>query len=162
MFASLTSYLSNLLEHITTQGLTAAAALAAAFLGPIAAIVVGRRQVRATVLSVNRQAWINALREDVAEVLEKRIEHSQLFRPHLAEGLICTDPTKADEIMERIRFLGYRIQLRLNPGETEHDGLVHLLKKAPAPPSNPNLTAEIVAATQAILRKEWKRAAKAK
>jgi hypothetical protein len=79
-------------EHVTTQGLTAAAALAAAFLGPIATIFIGRRQVRGNVLSVYRQTWINALRDDVAELMEKRIELSQLFHPN-PDGvhIYCSD-----------------------------------------------------------------------
>jgi hypothetical protein len=64
--------------------------------------------------------------------------------------------------MERIRYLGYRIELRLRPGEEDHDRLIALLAKAPAPPLNPKLTAEIKDATRAILSKEWKLAAKTK
>ncbi|SRR6266404_267062 len=123
-----------MLEQVTTQGLTAAAALAAAFLGPMATIIIGRRQIRANVLSLNRQTWISALREDIVELMEKRIEVSQLFVIHPVEGeIICTDDKKSDELMERIRLLGYRIQLRLRPGDTDHDRLVKILREAPAP-----------------------------
>ena len=74
----------------TTQGLTAAAALAAAILGPITTIIIGRRQIRAMVLPTNRQTWINALREDIAELIEERIEWSELFRPHPnGRGILC-------------------------------------------------------------------------
>jgi predicted RNase H-like nuclease (RuvC/YqgF family) len=150
-------------EHVTTQGLTAAAALAAAFLGPIATIIVGLRQVRGNVLSVHRQAWINALREDVVELMEKRIEFSQLIHPHPdGTNIICSDQQKANEIIERIRYLGYRIELRLRPNDEQHDRLIALLAKAPAPPLNPQLNAEIKEATRAILSQEWKLAAKAK
>jgi hypothetical protein len=144
MFASLPSWFLALVEKFTTQGLTAAAALAAASLGPIATIVIGRRQVRANVVSVNRQAWINALREDVAELMEKRIEWALLFAPH-ADGqyIICLDEGKSNEIFERIRFLGYRIELRLHPGEPKHDKLIALLEQTPAPRANEKLTAEI-------------------
>ena len=71
-----------MLEQVTTQGLTAAAALASAFLGPMATIIIGRRHIRANVLSINRQTWIGALREDIVELMEKRIEYSQLYEPH--------------------------------------------------------------------------------
>lgn len=158
----ITSWLSPLLDHVTTQGLTAAAALTAAFFGPIATIFIGRLQVRANVLSVNRHAWITALREDVCEVMEKRVELSQLFGTTTQGLLICTDPAKEDELMQRIRFLVYRIELRLHPGEPEHDSLVKLLQQAPAPPNNAQLNADIKTVTQEILRKEWKKAAKSK
>jgi hypothetical protein len=76
-----------MLEQVTTQGLTAAAALASTFLGPMATIIIGRRQTRANVLSMNRQTWISALREDIVELMEKRIEFSQLFQIHRFKAL---------------------------------------------------------------------------
>lgn len=162
MLMFITSRFASLLDHVTAQGLTAFAALAAAFLGPISVLIIGRLQVRASVRSVNRHSWITALREDVCEVMEKRIEFSQLFIATDKGGIICTNQAKADELVQRIRFLGYRIELRLHPGEPDHDSLIGLLQQAPAPPNNPQLTADIKAATQKILRKEWKKAAKAK
>ena len=160
---SLPSWLPALVGQFTTQGLTAAAALAAAFLGPIATIIVGRRQIRANVVSANRQLWINALREDVAEFMEKEIQWKLLFSPHKdGQKVIVEDQAKADEIMERIRFLSYRIELRLHPGEKDHDKLIKLLDEAPTPPRIESLTAEIKTVTQGILRREWKRAARAR
>jgi hypothetical protein len=64
--------------------------------------------------------------------------------------------------MERIRSLGYRIQLRLRPGDKDHDRLVEILREAPAPPNLPKQTADIMEATQAIVRKEWNLITKAK
>ena len=163
MFSSLPPWLLALVAQITAQGLTAAAALVAAFLGPIATIIVGRRQVRASVVSANRQMWINALREDVAEFMEKEIEWGQLFGPHQdGQSVICRDQVKAYEIMERLRFLTYRIELRLHPGERDHDKLIKLLNEAPTPPRIETLTADIKTVTQGILRREWKRAARAR
>jgi hypothetical protein len=153
-------WLSPLLDHITTQGLTAAAALAAAFFGPLATIVIGRLQFRANARSANRHAWITALREDVCEIMEKRIQISQLYGFDSVGNLVCMNPSKEDELIQRIRFLGFRIELRLHPSEPKHDELVELLKEAPIPQDNARLNAEIKAVTQAILRKEWKKAAK--
>ncbi|HYB92861.1 MAG TPA: hypothetical protein VED00_01810, partial [archaeon] len=70
------------------------------------------------------------------------------------------DPAKSDELAERIRFLNFRIELRLHPHEPKHDSLIALLQQAPAPPLNSQLNADIKAATYEILREEWKRAAK--
>ena len=64
--------------------------------------------------------------------------------------------------MERIRLLAYRIQLRLRPGDKHHDRLLEVLREAPAPPNLPKQTADIMEATHAILRKEWKLITKAK
>ena len=114
-------------------------------------------------VSANRQMWINALREDVAEFMEKEIEWRLLFVAHQdGQSVICKDQAKADEIMERIRFLTYRIELRLHPGERDHDTLINLIAEPPTPPRIETLTAEIKAVTQGILRREWKRAARAR
>lgn len=151
-----------MLEQVTTQGLTAAAALASAFLGPMATIIIGRRQIRANVLSMNCQTWIGALREDIAELMAKRIELSELYQIQPGQGVIYTDAKTSDEIMERIRLVTYRIELRLRPGDKDHDRLVQVLHEAPAPPNLPKQTAELMEATQAIIRKEWNLITKAK
>lgn len=156
-------YISQLVDHATPQAITAAAALAAAILGPTATIIIGRLQVRASVRSANRHAWITALREDVAELMEKRIQFGKLFAVDGNSGsLVITDQVKSADLAERLRFLAFRIELRLHPGEREHDTLIALIHEAPIPgPISTKLTAEIKVATQAILRKEWKKAANA-
>jgi hypothetical protein len=165
MLTFLTSWLSPFFNQITThsQGLTTVAALMAAIFGPIAAVYIGRRQVNATVRSTNRVAWITALREDICEIMEKRVEVADLIHslPE-SEGPIFYDPKKGNELLERIRFLTYRIELRLYREDPLHASLIGLLQQAPAPPINAKLNADIKTATQDILRKEWKKAAKAK
>ena len=64
--------------------------------------------------------------------------------------------------MERVRLLGNRIQLRLRPGDKEHDRLVEVLREAPAPLDRSKQTADIIEATQAILAREWNLITKAK
>ena len=49
--------------------IAAATALVAVVLGPIVSVYVVRRQIRATVVSTNRQAWINDLRNTIADWL---------------------------------------------------------------------------------------------
>jgi len=93
--------------------------------------------------------------------LEKRIEWASLFTPHPdGKTLVCSDQGKSHEVMERIRFLVYRIELRLHPNREKHAKLIDLLKQVPAPPDNKKLSSEIMAVTQAILSEEWNRAAR--
>lgn len=162
MLSTILSWLSQVLDKVTTQGLTAAAALAGAIVGPVVAFVIGKRQIRASIVSASRQVWINNLRNDVTELMLLRIEFSALFLPAAdGENIICTDQGKADSLVDRIRFLLFKIELSLNPEEALHQKLVELLGKAPAPPLNKDLNAEILRTTQNILRAEWKRTASA-
>jgi len=152
-----------MVDATTAQIITAAAALAAVIVGPATTLIVGFRQVRANTLSVYRQTWINALREDVAELMEKRMQWSQLFHPHSGGvAVVCTDEEKAGEIGERVRYLGYKVQLRLRAGEQQHDRLIALLQQAPLPPLNQELNTKIMDATREILNQEWEIAASAR
>ena len=45
---------------------SAATALVASFAGPVITLHIGRLQIRASVLSVNRQKWIDSFRDAVA------------------------------------------------------------------------------------------------
>ena len=58
----------------TDAGITAIAAiltaLAAVIVAPVVSFFTTRRQIRANVVSVNRQAWIDKLRDELAELFE--------------------------------------------------------------------------------------------
>lgn len=46
-----------------------AVSLITAIIGPMVALYVMRRQIRATVVSTNRQKWIDSLRDTIAELM---------------------------------------------------------------------------------------------
>jgi hypothetical protein len=50
--------------------ISAIVALTATILTPLASFWITRQQIRATLVSANRQAWINALRDDLSELFE--------------------------------------------------------------------------------------------
>jgi hypothetical protein len=54
-------------------------ALAAVVFAPIVSIYVAKRQIRASVVSVNRQAWINRLRDELVFSFVKYA----WYRPHM-------------------------------------------------------------------------------
>ena len=98
-----------------------------------AGLVSADKQIRAGLLSANkqivapmRQAWINALREKVADVLS-------------TSWWYCVsgeDPTGPDNdglagsrVEKRLRFVIQEIELMLNLGEPDHVNLLELLNK---------------------------------
>src|SRR6266566_8149872 len=62
----------------TTAIISAATALIAVVVAPISAYLIAKRQITATVVSTNRQAWINQLRDHLSQL------HSLLFRLPMA------------------------------------------------------------------------------
>jgi hypothetical protein len=55
------------MDVLTITFVTASTALISAVTGPLVSYIVARRQIRASVISNNRERWIEALRDSVAE-----------------------------------------------------------------------------------------------
>jgi hypothetical protein len=90
-----------------TQWLSLAIALLAIIVGPAIQISIAKRQIRATVLSANRQQWLNSLREQVAEY------NSVLYKTTLTYSTI-TEKEKR-ELHSRAVLLSSKIQMFINP-----------------------------------------------
>ena len=146
----------------TVALVSAITALCAVLLGPLVALWSARRQSHVAVLAANRQAWINTLRELIAECMSI----SGLI--HLADW---SQRPQGDfeEKMERLSFLISKIRLMINPKEEDHQRLVQLLseimkslreRKANAPKNaaaGAKAVQELVPLSQAILKREWER-----
>jgi hypothetical protein len=59
--------------HWMSQHVVAVIALVAVFVGPFVSILVARRQIKASLVSANRQAWIKELRSTLADCIGKQI-----------------------------------------------------------------------------------------
>jgi hypothetical protein len=140
--------------------IAAMAAVASAVVSTITILVtsfvslaIARRQIRASVLSNNRQAWINALRDDLSELFEL-LDWLHLLRPGTYTG---TEGYKfVDERRSRIRMLKYRIPLRLNP--TEPDNMELLRKIDDLDNAQEHFEAKMVDTvklSQSVLKREW-------
>jgi hypothetical protein len=130
-----------------------ATALAATLISPFVSIYVARRQIRATLVSANRQAWINALRDDLSEVFEILTD----VRPaRLSEE----EKIKYADKLSRARLLITRIRLRLNPQEEPSKALdaliVHLFEISLPMEFNDEL-GRAISKSQEILKAEWRR-----
>jgi hypothetical protein len=125
---------------------------------------IAERNVRADVISANRQDWINALRTEIAHALKDL----RLIRTQFAH----LDNAQRREILSDFTFRQNMIHLLINPRESDHQRLCKTLSSAlhslaTAKP-DPDETAkkfdafgdEIVAISQEILKREWERVKK--
>ncbi|MBV8977393.1 MAG: hypothetical protein JOZ13_08430 [Alphaproteobacteria bacterium] len=116
------------------------------------------RQIFASVRSTNRQAWINALREDVASYLNA----SQRMAWLRAHGIAPQDGNELDKLMFEAGRTFTAIELRLNPNEDSHIELMAHLQALSsgiqgAPESYNSLRDEVVRQAQSIFKFEWNR-----
>ena len=137
--------------------IAAATALIAVIVGPIITFRASRNQM----LGPMRQAWINGLRDTVAEYTA----HTCIARWHVLPS--ANDPSdvqRALELEDRNRFqLAYqlkeKIALLINPKETDHQELVRLVESAYTAYVNGTDTKIALRAirehTQMILKREW-------
>jgi hypothetical protein len=145
---------------VDTANLTVLAALstalAAILVSPFVTLSVAKRQIRAQTISGNRQAWINSLRDDLAEFL------SLVFSLRL-KGI---PSERFLELAQRLRLVQSRIKLRLNPSEQDHVSLIALVERAVVLAIRANDTDasaaakasdEIVDLSQSVLKREWER-----
>jgi hypothetical protein len=138
-------------------------ALCAVLLGPLVSIWGVQKHARVTVLSNNRQAWINTLRDLIAEFI------SICALIHSAKWNVRAE-REFDEKWERLALVDSKIRLLLNPNEEDHNHLVKLMGDARRTlkihatneqderfPEWLALSAELLPLAQTILKREWAR-----
>jgi Zn-dependent protease with chaperone function len=158
--------IKNFLLPITTEKISALTALVAVFVGPFISLFIARREIRSSVVSANRQVWINSLREKIAEFV-KIVNAIKVAKKTKAED----DNWLIDETNRAI-FLELNIELMLNPEEDDHNALladlVYVLVELAGSDSEESLanlqdgSERILKKTKPILKREWKRVKKGK
>ena len=107
--------------------ISACTALVASIVGPLVTFVVAKRQFNATVLSANRQKWIESLRDMLAELISLLATASVVKSQWAAKWDRGLGPINADralmEKLARIVLVQAKIRLLLNPNETDHQRL---------------------------------------
>ena len=157
------------MDPLVISLVSACTALVASIVGPPVTLVVARRQFNATVLSANRQKWIESLRDMLAErisllvavVVVKSKWHGEWNK---GLGAIAADPTLMDKL-ERVVLVQWKIRLLINPTEADHQELYRAIETAfkrvqSEESSDPATGADIENITrlsQSILKKEWER-----
>jgi hypothetical protein len=156
-----------MIDPVLVGLVSAATALVASIAGPITTIYVGRAQIKADVLSANRQKWIDGLRELIASFCAQVAVIVQVRERFLKEGEF--DFSLEPELLrhfERIVLTFTKIRLMIDPHEKDHQKLLgilgdvlSLIRTAPLSQNlqgHAEATArEIVEITQKILRHEW-------
>jgi len=148
---------------------SACTALAASIIGPVVTLAVARRQINANVLSANRQKWIEALRETMAEMISLMVAVIVVKQNWKGEwrrgrGAIAADPTLLGKL-ERMILVNWKIRLLVNPNEPDHAALMQRLDEALARLEGEDIDEHatrgdveaITAVSQAILRDAWRR-----
>ena len=112
------------MDALTITFVTACTALVSAAAGPLVSIVVSSRQIRTTLISSNRERWIEALRDSVAEYVALAVS-AAILREALRKDAfqaVRDDPQLA-RLVERLALARNRIMLMLHPAKTVHDEL---------------------------------------
>jgi hypothetical protein len=127
-------WFSATLDKVTTQALTAAAALAAAILGPTVSICIGRLQFRTANKQINAailQKSIDSLRDRVADVISAATEFytpSMKDPRPLPEAIKDWGPEQLAGTL-KLTLLISQIELMLDSGKESHISLIHSLDK---------------------------------
>ena len=149
--------------------ISACTALVASIAGPFVTLRVAKRNFSATVLSANRQKWIESLRETLSELISLLItalivKEKWKDNWHGGRGALLAEPALLDKL-QRMVLVQTTVQLLLNPSEPDHQHLYKAIdaarKRLQSEESQETETeADIEAITklaQAILKREWLR-----
>jgi hypothetical protein len=148
---------------MSSEYIATISAISGMLIGALFSYLTMRVQLRRTIVSKSRQAWINTLRDAIAELQTKSMIIIEEYRSAEHKDLIDA---------RRGIFLSInRIQLLLNPTEKDHVELIALLKLLYHATVYENITNEkeydaiqsnITEKSQAILKREWNRVKKGK
>ena len=133
----------------------------AVVVGPMVSWAITKRQIRSSLEVSNkqitapiRQAWINKLRELLAELTSSALHY-----------YVAGFEDRTDEEYQRVTLLETRIQLMLNPNEEDHQRLEVLMRRMVSEINYekgkkdefPGLHTEVIGLSRKILKREWDR-----
>ncbi len=147
--------------------ISAITALTAVIVGPLVAWKVAKKQIQASVVSENRQKWIDALRENISDFQTKA-------KIAVVEDRLANDPNNEsvanaeshDLAMKGMTLVINRVVLLINPNEADHSKLLTRMHELLEFCSSGNpyddkqldrLEASITSVAQSILKREWER-----
>ena len=120
-------------------------------MGTLVSYWIAKRQFNATVLSGNRQQWINTLRDCLAEF------QSNISMLHIPEAAV-------DQHLNKISFMRFKIALLINPQERYHSDLMDVVTNLVGQTRDPGETATraklqeaLTSIAQKVLKGEWER-----
>ena len=163
-------YAKEAMDTTFVIGLVSAlTALVASIVGPPVTLTVSKRQFAATVLSANRQKWIETLRDTLAELISLLVA-ALVVKSHWHDkwdkgrAPLLADKALLDKL-QHIVLATSKIRLLLNPREADHQHLYQAMDSAfKRLQSEETLEHEteadietITTLAQLILKREWQR-----
>jgi hypothetical protein len=155
------------MDALTIAFVTACTALISAVVGPAVSYVVARRQIRASVISSNRERWTEALRDSVAEYVALLLSGS-MVKENIGQNPLKAVTADHDllEIVQRIILVKNKIMLMTSPNDSRYTELCEVVETTYQAlfAEDPQAFARIRAGSEAItragrevLRAEWTR-----
>ena len=149
--------------------ISASTAMVASIAGPFVNTRIAKFEFKTNVLSVNRQKWIDTMRDLVAS-LNSQLLIAAALRQTMNEPsgiLIARDPELSRRVENLLRTVS-KIELMLNPLKQDHQQLNVLMKEAIDHLRSPLLedrvedrieviSHDIIQVLQGILKREWVR-----
>lgn len=148
---------------MNTALISAVTVLVAVLVGPIVTLYVARKQIKSSVVSANRQEWINRLRNEIASFVQE-VKH--------VPSAYSADAITVEQAIEKhgeITLKEQVVKLLLNPNEKDHQELLALMSTASKKALNAintkrglsnildEATEPVIQQTQKILKAEWER-----
>lgn len=146
--------------------ISACVALVSAIVGPLISLKIAKKQINASILSGNRQEWINTLRNEVSGFVSV-ISVLGALRAGSYKGVTSDEANKfGREAVERKS----KIELLLNPTESLHNELITAIEGAVSIAIHSELVPnaveqrryidQILNKSKTILKQEWVRVKK--
>jgi hypothetical protein len=143
-------------------------AVLAVIVGPLIQLRIAKKQIRSTTVSANRQAWINALRENLATIRAYSSDVRELRVAHTADAAMTAI---VQEEARQAKILIAKVDLSLNPKEKGHEELLRAVRRLwdISDSVGPNNTRgeeweravqDFMGQAKSILKAEWERVKK--
>jgi hypothetical protein len=109
------------MDIVTVSFVAACSALVSAAAGPLASVAVASRQARVTLISGNRERWVEALRDSIADYVAIALSAAALQEArHEAPVAALRDDPQLWHVVEGLTRARTRVLLMLNPVEAGH------------------------------------------
>ena len=117
------------MDVLTITFVIASTALISAVTGPLVSYIVAGRQIRASVISNNRERWTEALRDSVAEHVALLLSASMVKQTMGQNPLkAVTEDHALLKIVERIIMVKNKIMLMTNPNDSRYTELCEVVE----------------------------------
>ena len=146
--------------------IAACVALVSSIVGPLISLKIAKKQINASILSGNRQEWINTLRDEISSF----VSIASLLGGLRSTGFKSVSLDQINNYAKEISERKSKIELLLNPSESLHNELLKEIEKMVtiAIHSEVELDAvehrlcidNILNKAKAILKQEWIRVKK--